>query len=238
MSWLLLPALMLAAAGCRVAPRGEVAGAEDGRGLLAFDAEPPAGAMLWQRPEPRLGDCFTLLRGGHTRLTFRVVEVGANGSTLQDEQGHRLRRDVELGHLGEWGATGEQAIQRLSPVDVRCHWPLWVGKKWRCEYVDSTAGGASLRIEAAYLVEGLDTVVVPAGTFQALRIVRRATLKADGEPFLDRTTFRWYAPSIGLEVRRVVDDTAYELVEWSVTHPPGSGPPAATSPSSGSPSPR
>lgn len=221
LSWLLPPVLMLAAVGCRGAPRAEATPGAEGRGLLAFDAEPPVGAVLWQRPEPRLGDRFTLLRGGHTRLTFRVVEVGANGSTLQDEQGHRLRRDVELGHLGEWGATGETAIQRLSPVDARFHWPLWVGKKWRCEYVDSTAGGASLRIEAAYLVEGLDTVVVPAGTFQALRIVRRATLKTDGDLFLDRTTFRWYAPSIGLEVRRVVDDTAFELVEWSVA--PGRG---------------
>jgi len=222
LSWLLPPALMLAALGCRTS-RTEVVVGGEGRGLLAFDAEPPAGAELWQRPEPRLGDRFTVLRGGHARLSFQVVEVGAKGSTLQDEQGHRLRRDVELGHLGEWGPAGETAIQRLSPVDVRFHWPLWVGKKWRCEYVDSTAGGAMLRIEAAYLVEGLDTVVVPAGTFQALRIVRRATLKADGEQFLDRTTFRWYAPSIGLEVRRVVDDTAFELIEWSAASPSSSG---------------
>ncbi len=214
-SWMLRLAVMLAAVGCRGAPRADAAGGEPGRGLLAFDTEPPPGAALWQRPQPRVGDRFTLVRGGHARLSFQVTEVGVNGSVLQDEQGHRLRRDVELGHLGEWDAAGDAAIQRLSPVDVRFHWPLWVGKRWRCEYVDSTAGGAALRIEAAYLVEGLDTVVVPAGTFQALRIVRRATLKATGEQFLDRTTLRWYAPSIGLEVRRIVDDTAFELLDWS-----------------------
>ena len=185
-----------------------------GRGLIAFDPSPPAGAQVWPRPIVRDGDAFTLLRGGQVKQRFVVTEVSEAGHTLQDEAGHRLRRDADLGNLGEWPEKGEEPIHALTPVDARFHWPLWVGKKWRSEFADRAAGQAML-LEVAYAIESLDTVVVPAGTFAALRIVRTVKLVVEGEKYLARTSIQWYAPDIGLDVRQLIDGSAFELAEFT-----------------------
>jgi len=182
--------------------------AGQGRGLIAFDPAPPAGAQVWQRPAVRAGETFTLLRGGQVKNRFVVTEATAAGHTLQDESGHRLRRDADFGNLGAWPAAGDEPDHALAPVDVRYHWPLWVGKKWRCEFADCKRGRPAMLIEVGYSVEGLDSVVVPAGTFQEKLVV-------EGEKYLDRISFVWFAPDAGIEVRQVIDGTAFELVERS-----------------------
>jgi hypothetical protein len=208
----LLLTLCALLAGCHTTPTMPPG---EGRGLVAFDPMPPAGAEVWNRPEVRVGDTYTLLHGGQTKVRFRVVDATAHGSTVVDDAGHRLRRDPDLGNLGEWPTEGEDPLHVFTPVDVRYHWPLWVGKKWRCEFADRTAAGQLLNIQATYVVEGMDTVVVPAGTFPALRIVRRTALIETGEQFLDRTMVLWYAPSIGYDVRQIQDSTTFELLDWT-----------------------
>jgi hypothetical protein len=186
-----------------------------GPGLIAFDAAVPASSQLWQQPEWRVGDTFSLRRGGKTRIDFRVAAVDDQGYLLVDGKGNRLRRGLDLSNVGEWAPEGDDPLHVLSPPDVRFHWPLWLGKKWRCRYADRTAGGAALPIETAYEVEDLDTVTTPAGTFSALRILRTSRLLIDDQSFLERVMVVWYAPDIGLEVRQILGDTSVELVEWA-----------------------
>jgi hypothetical protein len=123
-----------------------------------------------------------------------------------------MRRDLDLGTLGEW-SDKDEPLHLLTPVDVRYHWPLWVGKHWRCEVVDRTAGGQSLPLTVSYCVEDLDTITVPAGTFPALRILRTVHLELDGQRYVDHSTVIWYAPEIGQEVRQIISDACVELVE-------------------------
>lgn len=184
-----------------------------GPGIVAFDPTPPEGARLWDKPTWRVGDRFTLLRGGQQRIEFTVTASENGVYTLTDGNGMRMRRGHDLSNLGEWGKDGEEALHELTPADTRFHWPLWVGKRWRCQYSDRTAGGAALPIETGYEVEDLDTVVTPAGTFSALRVVRTSRLQIEGG-FLDRVSVVWYAPEPGLEVRQVLGDTAVELLAW------------------------
>ncbi len=203
-----------------------------GPGLVAFDPAAPASTQVFEPPEWHVGDAFTLLRGGRQRIEFRVAAATDDGYLLVDGNGNRLQRGRDLSNIGEWGPavadepngpTEATALHALTPPDVRFHWPLWVGKRWRCQYSDRTAGGNALPIESAYEVEDLDTVDTPAGTFRALRIVRTSRLRVDGGSggtFLDRVNLIWYAPDIGLEVRQVFGDTAVELVEWRSSAPP------------------
>lgn len=186
-----------------------------GRGVIAADPAPPEGARLWQRPQWRVGDAFTLLRGAQSRLRFTVREAGDGGYLLVGDDGNRMRRDADLGILGEWAAQGDEPTRLLSPADTRFHWPLWVGKKWRCEFVERSAGGPALPLQVSYEVEGVDTVTVAAGTFPALRILRTARLLVEGQRFLDRSTVIWYAPEPGLEVRQLIGESMIELVEWT-----------------------
>jgi hypothetical protein len=189
--------------------------ADAGRGVLAVDAAPPAGAVTWNRPEWKVGDRFELVRGDHLPGAFTVAAADADGYRLDAGGGMFLRRDLDLGNLGECTADG-RALHALTPADARYHWPLWVGKTWRCEFVDRAPAGV-LTMQADYVVEALDRVTVPAGTFDALRIVRRVRL-VDGEAqHLTRAQIAWYAPELGSEVRQLVGDS---LVELRAAHRP------------------
>ncbi len=178
---------------------------------MQFDAEPPRGSSTWQRPEWRLGDRFVLVRGGLVKGEFRVAAVTDTHYELDTGSGVLLRRDRDLGNLGEWSANGE-ALHLLTPADTRYHWPLWVGKRWSCEFVDRSRGGVAMPMRADYVVEDLDYITVPAGTSPALRIVRTVRLVGAGDDYLARTQVIWYAPTLGTEVRQLVGDSLVELV--------------------------
>ncbi|MBL9077026.1 MAG: hypothetical protein JNL08_05960 [Planctomycetes bacterium] len=207
----------LAAAACGAAPpRSEPAPpAGDGAGLLQADADAPPGATTYERPAWQVGDRFTLVRGGVLAAEFEVVAADAGGYFVRGPGGVRLRRDLDLANLGEWHPDRDEPQHVLAPRDVRFHWPLWVGKRWSCEYVDRAAGQPALRTRASYLVEDLDTVTVEAGTFAALRIVRTLQLPDAGDRVLTRTQVIWYAPGPGLEVRQILGDSAVDLVAFA-----------------------
>jgi hypothetical protein len=182
-----------------------------GRGLLQADATAPAGVATFERPEWQPGDRFELLRGQRQRASFTVIAADADGYTLDTGLGMLLKRDRDLGNRGEWRTNGD-AKHLLSPVDRRYHWPLWVGKAWSCEFVDQPGdGGKAMTMQADYVVEGLDRIIVPAGAYDALRIVRRVRLLGQGDEFLTRAQITWYAPAIGTEVRQLVGDSLVEL---------------------------
>ncbi|MBL8754258.1 MAG: hypothetical protein JNK15_13230 [Planctomycetes bacterium] len=183
-----------------------------GRGLVAFDAEAPAGAVTWNRPEWRVGDTFTMVRGEHMRGTFRVLEVAPDHYAVDTGGGPILRRSRDLGNLGEWNAAGEPQ-HLLAPADTRYHWPLWVGKKWSCEFVDRGPGAPPVPLRADYVVEDLDTITVPAGTFPALRIVRTLRIVGVDARYLTQAKLTWYAPDLGIEIRQLDGDSLVELVE-------------------------
>jgi hypothetical protein len=210
----LLPLLVAACTSAPVLPEG------GGAGLVAYDAAVPASTQVWGPPEWRVGDHFTLLRGGKQRIEFKVASITDEGYVLVDGLGNRLKRGRDLSNIGEWGPDGDAPLHVLTPPDVRFHWPLWIGKRWRCQYTDRTAGAQALPVESSYQVEDLDTIVTAAGTFSALRIVRTSRLMMeDGGGYLERVMVIWYAPDLGHEVRQVLGDTSVELVEWQRAEP-------------------
>ena len=183
----------------------------EGKGVVSEDQQPPPGAATWQRPTWRQGDRFTYVRGGLVRAALAVTAATPQHYALALGNGIEPRRDLDLGNLGEWGPDG-QPLRVLAPVDARYRWPLWVGKRWSCEFVDRARGGEPIPLRADYVVEDLDTVTVPAGTFQALRITRSAR-RLDSDQFLPRWQVSWYAPELGTEVRFQNGDTLVELAE-------------------------
>lgn len=186
--------------------------AGEGRGLIAADPSPPPGAQTYDRPTWQVGDRFVLVSGAAARGQFEVIAADANGYVVVSDSGLRQKLDANLGVLGEWNDKDEPR-HLMTPVDVSFHWPLWVGKRWRCAYADRTYGGASLPFEVTYVVEDLDSVTTPAGTFQALRLARTVHFVTDTGRYLDRTRLLWYAPAIGMEVRRLSEGVMTELVE-------------------------
>lgn len=206
---LALTVSLLAACAAPV-PTAEPAPAAPAGGVLRADPAPPPGATTWGRPTWRVGDRFELLRGGRTKGAFTVTEATAEHYALDPGNRFTIRRDLDLGNLGEWDEAGV-ARHRLTPVDTRYHWPLWVGKTWSCAYHDEPRDRPAIAMQADYVVEDLDTITVPAGTFEALRIVRTLRLVGDAEHYT-RCQIAWYAPAEGVEVRQFSGDTLIELV--------------------------
>ena len=200
--------LALSSTACRVveAPLPEGVG----RGLLRADAR-PSGVRVWQRPSWNVGTRIELIRGDEVRGALDVVAVEDGVYVLDDGAGRQLRRDADLGNLGEWFEGRPTRV--LSPVDVRYHWPLWIGKRWECDFVDRARGGQALPMVASYHVEGMDRVEVPAGIYDALRVRRtlRLVLPEDDGVFLSRTQMIWFAPDPGVEVRQLLGETMVEL---------------------------
>ncbi len=206
------PVLLLVVAACAApatAPADPVPVAPGGLVPPLPAATPPAGAVTWQRPEWRVGERFVLARSERTRFPLEVRAALATHYELA-AGGALLRRDRDLGNLGEWSPAGEP-MHLLLPVDVRFHWPLWVGKRWACEFVDRAAG-QDVPVRADYAVEDVDTITVPAGTFETLRVVRTVRRLGDGD-WQPRTQITWYAPAVGHEVRQLVGEALVELVE-------------------------
>jgi hypothetical protein len=197
----------------------------EGRGLVAADTDAPAGVELFQRPVWHVGDRQVLVRGGQMKLGLVVTRVDEQGYEEQDEgSGLRLRRDLDLANLADLppAAEGDQPLHVVAPRDLRFHWPLWVGKRWRCNFVDKNVNGAAIPLEVSYEVEGIDTVRVPAGTYRCLRVLRIARPTVEGH-WLEKASVIWYSPEAGLEVRQLVDGYLVELAERTQAGAAGKG---------------
>jgi hypothetical protein len=197
------------ASGCASGPRLPA-----GPGLVAADQTPPEGAAVHAAPTWLPGDRFVYQKAGQVRLPLRASELDGGGLGLVDEEsGRTLLVGPEQLERGERFADDEKAGYQLDPGDQAVSWPLWVGKRWSCQFVSRAAGRADLPLIALYHCDAAERVTVPAGTFDCLRIWRRVRVAASG-PYPERVGLLWYAPEIGAVARRLDDGLLAELVEF------------------------
>jgi hypothetical protein len=186
-----------------------------GRGVVGFDREAPRGVETFAAPRWQPGDRMVYLRGNALRPTMHV-EARDGGYALVDvSTGAQQIMSAELADLGLAEPNPDGSLTstiELAPADQRYHWPLWVGKRWTCHLLRKVPGHPPLPLIATYVVEGSEEVTVPAGTFRALRILRRSNVAAEGT-YVERAALTWYAPAAGVEVRRLEDGVLTELAE-------------------------
>lgn len=205
------PLAALAACAAPGLPEGS------GRGLVSYDRQPPDGVEAVAPPRWQAGDRMVYLRGNALRVNLHV-EVGDDGGyvLVDDASGERQMLSAELADLGQAdpGRNGSDPVATIAlvPGDQRYHWPLWVGKRWSCHFLRKAPGQPPLPLLVTYVVEAQDDITVAAGTFRALRILRRAAVAAEGR-YLERAVISWYAPAAGVEVRRIDDGILTELAE-------------------------
>ncbi len=141
--------------------------------------------------------------------THEVTAAGADGITvrvtLKGESVDMVRTEVlaSPGVVRE-GAVYEAETDRFDPPLERYRYPRAPGESWsqRLRVVDRppTVYGPVTRYVK---VDGYETVTVPAGTFEALRL--RVIMQLDDETFWRWPTqceyVLWYAPEVGATVR-------------------------------------
>ncbi|MHC4261535.1 MAG: hypothetical protein ACYSWX_03365 [Planctomycetota bacterium] len=184
-----------------------------GSGLRAADQTPPEGIELYERPNWTAGDELIYQRGERATLSFVVEPVG-DGWGLRDASSDRQTvLDANLGLLGERRIDAERFDVEVDPYDPAYSWPLWVGKRWTGEFtMRDTATGEEVMFVARYHCEAGETITVPAGTFETLRIWRRDAI-AGQDDLLQHSTVVWYAPEVGYMVRRLSGSLETVLTE-------------------------
>lgn len=203
-------ALVAIAAGCNASGPSLPAGP----GLVTADRTPPEGAAVHAAPSWLPGDRFVYQKGGQVRLALRASELEGQGLGLVDEETGRTLL-VGPGQLerGERVPGERDGGFELDPGDQAVSWPLWEGKRWSSQFVSRAAGRADVPLIALYHCDATETVTVPAGTFECLRIWRRMRVAAEGS-YPERVGLLWYAPEIGAIARRLDDGYLAELVEF------------------------
>lgn len=112
---------------------------------------------------------------------------------------------VGLAMAGFWSTIPPGAVVRYAPALPAFRFPLTPGKSWReTVTVADPVTGRQLPVEVIASVDGMETVAVPAGQFEAIK-VRRNLYYQDAEWWrtnVFQQVTDWYAPSANRIVRR------------------------------------
>jgi hypothetical protein len=164
----------------------------------------------------RVGETFewqstNVSDGNETKSTeaWRVTEVGAGGS-------YKLESDPPGSGFSEWYLRGGTRVEwefdslsglYFNPSDKAYDFPLYVGKEWLPERLAHVFDEVleTLRWYGLSTVQRRETVTVPAGTYDSLRIYTREALYSDIDGAEVRTIERtcWWSIELSAEVRCV-----------------------------------
>ena len=165
---------------------------------------PPAGAKVIPLPDLKRGSWWVYKdKDGEKKWELKKVEGGKFFVQVEGEGRERI-------YTNEWNwveGPGTAGWVTYSPHFYDYSFPLWQGKKWTGQY---TGGGFPRRMWGE--AKQWDTVKVPAGTFEALKVeVTRERSASTGRLMQIKSTC-WYAD----EVRDVIkcDDT--ELLRYEL----------------------
>ena len=192
----------------------------------------PAAPAIGSPPEWRPGDrwVYGWTSGSETGTkTVEVVEIRQiNKVTFY------LVRVGDLEHFYtrelQWAGTmREQKVEsRMSPPEPWFVWPLEGGRRWTHHAIYEDANGKT-EITDRFSVVAIEMVEVPAGRFNAVKVVRE-TDRRDVDEY-------WYAPEVGFYIKWVGrrGDAQFEeqLREYRqgprlIPGPPSSVPPSTT----------
>jgi hypothetical protein len=115
-------------------------------------------------------------------------------------------------YTGEWALVATHlrsgATTSYAPVLPYLSFPLKPGKSWEARVLETDAEGNQRVHEVRARVESWETVRVPAGTFNALRVVLTDDISKDGVLVQQGEDVSWYAP----EARRTVktEETSFD----------------------------
>ena len=115
-------------------------------------------------------------------------------------------------YTGEWALVATHlrsgATTSYSPALPYLSFPLQPGRSWQARVVETDAEGKQRVHDVRAQMESWETVQVPAGTFDALKIVLTDDISKDGVVVQQGQDVSWYAP----EARRTVktEETSFD----------------------------
>lgn len=186
----------------------------EGDGLVTVaPQQPPAGVESFPRPELKQGDRLVFEIGRAKKFTMRVTRADETGYEFAQEGANEVAiYDANLGVKEIRRPDEPHRDEMRAPVDSTFTWPLWVGKRWTCIYVEKNPMMGAWEVVVEYRADAMETVKVPAGEFRCVRIWRHS-LPTRGR-FVRDTAIYWYAPEVGFWVRKLVNGIETELIDY------------------------
>jgi hypothetical protein len=177
-------------------------GPDPNRAIAPTAAKPAEGALVATGPNlPPVGAKWTFSTDG-SQVAFERLPNGTLGgravAKLQGADGEVSQFDLATAN---WVATMDRSGNKprsADPDSGNSNWPMFAGKEWTAvaTYHDHTQNRAWAGRTTYWKVEAEEEVAVPAGTFKTLRLQSQPG-RGDGT-----LTTLWYAPDIGLNVKR------------------------------------
>lgn len=199
-------------AACQGIPTEMPPGEGDGV-VTVSPQEPPAGTETFPRPSFQRGDRLVFEEGGARKFTMRVTRADDSGYDFLQEGANEVAvYDANLGVMEIRRPEEPHLDQMRAPADSTFTWPLWVGKRWTCIYVDKNPMMGAQEVVVEYRADAIETIRVAAGEFRCVRIWRRS-VPTRGR-FARNTAVYWYSPDVGFWVRKVVNGIETELIDY------------------------
>lgn len=177
----------------------------------------PVQSQVADAPGIQVGDRWVTEVVDHQdpKLNYRaervVNEVGDNRIvTSVRTVGKDYVRSIE--YSGQWGLIATHlpsgATTTYSPALPYLSFPLQPGKSWQARVLETDAEGKQRVHNVQAKMESWETVQVPAGTFNALKIVLKDDISKDGAVVQQGQDVSWYAP----DARRTVktEETSFD----------------------------
>ena len=161
---------------------------------------PPEGAKLVELkiPEPGTEAEWKVVKNGEESIQSGVSTKEEIDGVLSFYWKNPEGEDTfiyeleSMNVLGMWSHKNKEWLRRFKPNNGNKQYPLWAGKKYRASYNFSRKNGWSGQVTSWVNIEDWETVTVPAGTFETLKIVQ-------GNKNYSYT--HWFAPELGMGVK-------------------------------------
>lgn len=180
----------------------------------SLSSQPPApvseSSESIDPPAVSVGDCYTfeVENASDSKLNYtltrRVTAIERNRITVETHNDKYIRKrntfyDLDLGYLGSESADKDPVS--FSPALKYFDFPLTVGKKWTASSVETTRKtGRKRHFTLRGAIEGWEKINVPAGEFEALKIIIKTEIK-DGNNVSSGTDISWYVPQLHRSVQ-------------------------------------
>jgi len=171
----------------------------------------PAGAQVADRPQIQVGDSweysFRDTRDSRTGCTYSLTVTGVTVDKITvDMQNPQHCNIGALGVSTVYDKDFNLMYAGVTPY-LTSAFPLQVGKQWTQKFALNTEANTLLHNDVTAKVIAIEKVTVPAGTFDAYKVV--VARKYSSQYVTGTITeTRWYAPQTKTYVRRTSVDSA------------------------------
>ena len=171
----------------------------------------PAGALVADRPQIQVGDSwnysFRDTRYSQTDCTYSLSVTGVTGDTITvDMQNPQHCNIGALAASTVYDKDFNLMYAGVTPY-LTSAFPLAVGKQWTQKFSLNTEANTLLHNDVTAKVIAIERVTVPAGTFDAYKVVVERKYSSQYVSGTITET-RWYAPQVKTYVRRTSVDSA------------------------------